>query len=177
MKRRSSTLGWLALLGLIAALVAVIGVLGGFGTGAAPYLGRQAQLGEVVETRWWDYRIDSFTVDPEYGEVIVAMNVTNRMDESAVSLIRDSFLIKLPNGDLLQDPLCYSDYGTEFHPRINVDAECSFTWPDASSAETPLVLRVIMTDQRLSESLLEGGTVVAGDAVAHVEAEATVIDP
>ncbi|TRY18317.1 hypothetical protein FOJ82_09820 [Tessaracoccus rhinocerotis] len=172
-RRRLVIWGGLAALVLVA--VGVTWLLGGFDGKATPYLGPQAELGESIETRFWDVEVIDAYVEPGETKISAKLNVTNKTERHTTQLTSEIVLIRIEEtGEVLGTTYCDFHTRTTFNPLVSTGAICHFDYEYNEITDPPtedFAARVIVLDQEIRENLLTAPEPAAGEVVANVPIE------
>ncbi|WP_461106020.1 hypothetical protein [Tessaracoccus terricola] len=175
-RARRRVIIWAVLAGLLLVLVGATWLLGGFDGKATPYLGREAEIGEEIQTRFWDIEVLDVYVEIEDPDKIKAkLNVTNKTDRHASRLTSEIVMIRFEDtGEVMTTQHCNFHTRSTFNPWISTGAICEFVYEYNEITDPPtedFPVRVIVLDQEMREDLLTQAEPAAGNVVANVPIE------
>ena len=177
--RGRAALPWAASVAVLGGTAAAIALTGGFGTTAPAFLGSESAVGEQISTRLWDVSVEGAEMSSEDGKVLVSINATNRQHDSALGLTTNMLVVLLPGGGAMWRSYCNPVDRSSFGPDLATHAVCEFSYdqndvgpPEASEA---MDIRVVVTDQSMTDALLHVPTPEAGEPVGWVPLLATAV--
>lgn len=170
---------WLGAVGAVVLVVALVWALGGFDRRASPYMGTRTATGELIETRFWDFRIHRAVVEADRRSIDLDVTVTNKTKDGTWEITQGALLIRLGEGIVLSSNYCTLDVGNSFGPLIPTEATCEFEYEYNEVADPPegdFTTTVIVVDQIMGESLLTESKPMANNAVAFVEVDVVQLE-
>lgn len=175
--REVPAIGW-ALISLLLA-VGVVWALGGFKSAdGGTWMGVETKAGETIPTRFWDVTVHDAAAYVTGPRIEVAVTLTNKQGHPVTP---DDYLVvvRIPDyRDAWIDPYCRTVNDRPFNPNIAVEALCVYRPEDPEDGEearlddltglTELDIEVIVFEQALSESVMDGSTPVSDHPIARI---------
>lgn len=169
---RRRALIWLSVVLGVGIVVGLIWATGGFERGARPYMGPEVEPGEWIETRFWDVAVHEVVIDRPRGEIVVDVDVTNKLPDSTVLLTSNLIMIRIADGEVLFSSYCSITERSSFGPLIPTNARCRFGWEASDVPEPPpgdAEVSVMVLDQKMFNAILEGAQPRSSVPAGHVE--------
>lgn len=159
---------------MVLSVTGVIWATGGFERASNPYLGAPTEPGTVIQTTFWDIKVDAATLKTG-DKITIELTITNKRREGTSTLTDGIVQVRTSKDQYLLADYCLADR-LEFSPLIPTPSTCTFLLDnDGTDADVTADVEVFVLDQQMSSGLLIDPSPEATDPVARIALVAEVV--